>query len=199
MVRIRLRRTGGKGQPTYRIVAADKEKSRDGRFLEILGDYNPRTEPATVRVKEDRIYYWLSVGAQPSDAALQVFNLIGVMDRYERHKEGEDLEILLAESKEAQQERNIDPRTRRDGVAKRVAAPKAKEAVAEKEAKEKVVEEEAKEEVPGEEAVAEEEAEEKVEETPGKEAVAEEEAEEEVEEAPGEEAAAEEEAETKEE
>ncbi len=157
MVRIRLRRTGGKGQPTYRIVAADKEKPRDGRFLEILGDYNPRTEPATVRVKEDRIYYWLSVGAQPSDAALQVFNLIGMMDRYERHKEGEDLETLLAESKEAQQERNIDPRTRRDGGAKRVAAPKAKETVVEKEAEEEAAPEE-KAEV--EEAPPEEEAEE---------------------------------------
>ena len=75
MVRIRLRRAGGKGQPTHRIVAADKESPRDGKFIEILGDYNPRTEPATIRVKEDRIYYWLSVGAQPSDAVLQVFGM----------------------------------------------------------------------------------------------------------------------------
>ena len=114
MVRIRLRRAGSKGQPSYRIVAAEKEKPRDGRFLENLGFYNPRTEPDTVKVKEDRIYHWLSVGAQPSDAVLQVLNLIGFMERYDRYKKGEDLETLLAESKAAQDERNIDPRTRRD-------------------------------------------------------------------------------------
>ncbi|MCK5314915.1 MAG: 30S ribosomal protein S16, partial [Anaerolineales bacterium] len=68
MVRIRLRRVGAKGQPSYRVVAADKESPRDGRFLEILGHYNPRTEPATIHLNEDRIYDWMSKGAQPSDA-----------------------------------------------------------------------------------------------------------------------------------
>ncbi|MEE9599553.1 MAG: 30S ribosomal protein S16, partial [Anaerolineales bacterium] len=99
MVRIRLRRAGGKGQPTHRIVAADKESPRDGRFIEILGDYNPRTEPATIRIKEDRVYHWLSVGAQPSTAVLQVFRVVGLMDRYQRYKDGEDLEALVAEGK----------------------------------------------------------------------------------------------------
>jgi len=66
MVKIRLRRVGLKNQPSYRIVAADKEKPRDGRFLEILGFYNPRTEPSTIEVKEERVYYWLSNGAQLS-------------------------------------------------------------------------------------------------------------------------------------
>ncbi len=73
MVRIRLRRVGMKGQPSYRIVAAEKEKPRDGRFLEILGFYNPRTEPSTVEVKEDLIYKWLKNGAQPSDSVKQIF------------------------------------------------------------------------------------------------------------------------------
>jgi small subunit ribosomal protein S16 len=53
MVRLRLRQVGAKGQPSYRIVAADKESPRDGRFLEILGFYNPRTDPATITIKED--------------------------------------------------------------------------------------------------------------------------------------------------
>ena len=106
MVRIRLRRAGGKGQPTHRLVAANRESPRDGRFIEILGDYNPRTEPATIRVKEDRIYHWLSVGAQPSDSVQQIFRTIGLMERYQRFKDGEDVEILMAEGKQLEIERN---------------------------------------------------------------------------------------------
>ncbi|MBT3338627.1 MAG: 30S ribosomal protein S16 [Anaerolineae bacterium] len=114
MVRIRLRRVGMKGQPSYRIVAAEKEKPRDGRFLEILGFYNPRTEPSTVEVKEDRIYEWLKNGAQPSDSVKQIFNYSGVLERYERFKAGEDIAVLMAESEKMMAERNVDPRTRRD-------------------------------------------------------------------------------------
>ncbi|RME87349.1 MAG: 30S ribosomal protein S16 [Anaerolineae bacterium] len=114
MVRIRLRRVGRKGQPSYRIVAADKEAPRDGKFLEILGFYNPRTEPATIKVKEDRVYDWLSKGAQLSEAAEQIFRTAGVLERYERFKQGEDLEVLLAEAAKAEAERNVSPKTRRD-------------------------------------------------------------------------------------
>ncbi len=99
MVRIRLRRVGAKGQPSYRIVAADKEAPRDGRFLEILGYYNPRTSPATIQIQEDRIYDWLSKGAQPSESMLKVFGSVGLMERYERFKQGEAIEVLLAEAK----------------------------------------------------------------------------------------------------
>jgi small subunit ribosomal protein S16 len=111
MVRIRLRRVGGKGQPSYRIVAADKEAPRDGRFLEILGFYNPRTQPATIQLKEDLIYNWLSKGAQPSESVVQVFNSIGLLERYERYKQGEALEVLLAEYEEAEKARNVNPKT----------------------------------------------------------------------------------------
>jgi small subunit ribosomal protein S16 len=114
MVRIRLRRVGRKKQPSYRIVAADKTAPRDGRFIEILGFYNPRTEPATIIVKEDRIYDWLSKGAQPSESTVQVFNQIGLMERYERYKAGESLETLLAESEKVQAERNVNPKTRQN-------------------------------------------------------------------------------------
>mgnify|MGYP006296246375 FL=1 len=65
MVRIRLRRVGARNQPSYRIVVADKESPRDGRFLEIIGHYNPRTEPSTIVVDEDRLYHWLGNGASP--------------------------------------------------------------------------------------------------------------------------------------
>lgn len=98
MVRIRLRRTGMRGQPSYRIVAADKESPRDGKFLEILGYYNPRTEPATIQVKEDRVYYWLKNGAQLSESVEQIFRTIGLLDRYARYKTGESLDVLLSEA-----------------------------------------------------------------------------------------------------
>ena len=67
MVKIRLRRTGAKKQPSYRVVVADSRSPRDGRFIEIIGHYNPRTEPATINIQEDRALYGLSVGAQMSD------------------------------------------------------------------------------------------------------------------------------------
>ena len=92
MVRLRLRRVGAKGQPSYRIVAADRESPRDGRFLEILGFYNPRTEPATIQLKEDRIYEWMNKGAQPSESVMMLFKKSGLLDRYARFKTGEPLE-----------------------------------------------------------------------------------------------------------
>jgi small subunit ribosomal protein S16 len=98
MVRIRLRRVGAKKQPSYRIVATDKESPRDGRFLEILGFYNPRSEPATLELEEARIYDWMSKGAQPSDSVRQLFQSAGLLDRFERFKKGETVETLLAEA-----------------------------------------------------------------------------------------------------
>ncbi len=126
MVRIRLRRVGAKGQPSYRLIAANKEAPRDGRFLEILGFYNPRTEPATIQLKEDRIFDWMSKGAQPSESAMQVLKAAGLIDRYERYKKGESLEALLEEAKAAEKVRNISDKTRRD-----VAPHKAKKAKSE--------------------------------------------------------------------
>ena len=114
MVRIRFRRVGLKGQPSYRIVAADKESPRDGRFLEILGFYNPRTEPTTLTVKEERVFHWMKNGAKPTESVEQVFKSAGVLDRFERFKKGEDLEALLKEAAEAQAKRNITEKTRRD-------------------------------------------------------------------------------------
>jgi len=113
MVRIRLRRTGSRGQPSYRIVVADKESPRDGRFLEILGDYNPRTEPATMNVKEDRVYDWMSKGAQPSESVAQLFKTAGVLDRFERFKTGETVAVLLEEAEKARAARVTNPKTRR--------------------------------------------------------------------------------------
>lgn len=111
MVRLRLRRVGAKAQPSYRIVAAEKEAPRDGAFKEILGFYNPRSEPATIQLKEDRIYDWLSKGAQPSDSATAVFRAAGLLERFERYKKGEGLEVLLAEAEAAEAARNVTSKT----------------------------------------------------------------------------------------
>ncbi|HHH40634.1 MAG TPA: 30S ribosomal protein S16 [Chloroflexi bacterium] len=97
MVRIRLRRVGAKKQPSYRVVVADSRAARDGRFIEIIGFYNPRTEPETVSIKRERALYWLSVGAQPSEPVLRLLTKVGVMDYFKRLKAGEPLEALLAE------------------------------------------------------------------------------------------------------
>jgi len=67
MLAIRLRRAGSKKRPFFRIVVADSRAARDSSFVEILGHYNPRTKPALVDVKKERVDYWLSKGAQPSD------------------------------------------------------------------------------------------------------------------------------------
>jgi small subunit ribosomal protein S16 len=111
MVRIRLRRTGLKAQSTYRIVVADKEAPRDGKFLEIVGSYNPRTNPSTVIVKEDRVFDWLQKGAQPSESVVKIFNIVGLMDRWARVKAGEGIEAVLAEGKTAADGRVVSPKT----------------------------------------------------------------------------------------
>lgn len=77
MVTLRLARFGAKKRPFYRIVAADSRAKRDGRFIEVIGTYDPRSEPPSVNLKDDRIRYWLSVGAQPSDT---VRRLIGPLE-----------------------------------------------------------------------------------------------------------------------
>jgi len=79
LVKIRLRRVGAKKQPTYRIVATDSRSPRDGRFLEILGNYNPRTDPPAVELSEERVRYWLSQGAQPTEVMARLLKQKGIL------------------------------------------------------------------------------------------------------------------------
>jgi small subunit ribosomal protein S16 len=99
MLRIRLSRTGKKRQPSYRVVVAEKEAKRDGRVVERIGHYNPLTNPAEFKIDEERALYWLSVGAQPSDAVRILLNKQGTFDRLARLHAGESLESLVAEYK----------------------------------------------------------------------------------------------------
>lgn len=115
MVRIRLRRVGAKNQPSYRIVVADSRSPRDGRFIEKIGFYNPRTEPATMVVDEARAMHWLTKGAQPSEAVRRILDRMGTIQRAQRLLKGESLEALLVEAeKDAAARPPVDPRTRRD-------------------------------------------------------------------------------------
>ncbi len=82
MVRIRLRRQGAKKQPTYRVVVADQRSPRDGRFIENIGFYDPRTDPPTIRIKADRALHWLGVGAQPSDPVLRMLKKEGIWQQF---------------------------------------------------------------------------------------------------------------------
>ena len=81
-VRIRLRRMGAKKQPSYRFVAADSRAPRDGRFIEILGWYNPRTDPASVSVKEERVLHWLQRGATPTQTVKELLERAGVWAKW---------------------------------------------------------------------------------------------------------------------
>ena len=79
--RIRLAKTGAKGQPSYRIVVADSRCPRNGRFIEILGNYNPRTEPTTIEVDHDKAREWLNKGALPTESAKSVLIRAGVIEQ----------------------------------------------------------------------------------------------------------------------
>jgi small subunit ribosomal protein S16 len=79
-VRIRLTRVGATKQPTYRVVVADARSARDGRALDTLGHYNPRTEPAEVAIDADKARAWLAKGARPSDTVVRLFRIAGVTE-----------------------------------------------------------------------------------------------------------------------
>ena len=81
-VRIRLRRIGKKKQPQYRLVAAESAGPRDGRFLEVIGHYNPRVNPSAISVNEERALWWLQQGAQPSDTAKSILVKTGVWEKF---------------------------------------------------------------------------------------------------------------------
>ena len=113
MVRIRLRRIGLKKQPSYRVVITDQRNPRNGSFIEIVGTYNPRTRPSTEIIEEERILYWLSVGAQPTEAVEGILRRAGTLDRFARLRAGEAIETLVAEAAAAVAAAEpISPKTR---------------------------------------------------------------------------------------
>ena len=87
-VKLRLRRMGKKKQPFYKIVAADARSPRDGKFLEAVGTYNPMSQPHSITLKEDRVLYWLNVGAQPTDTVRSILRQTGVSLKKELSRRG---------------------------------------------------------------------------------------------------------------
>ncbi len=146
-VRIRLRRIGKKKRPTYRFVAADSRSPRDGRFIEMLGWYNPIDKPARVQIHEEKTYEWLKRGAQPSDTVLALYRQVGLWKKWEMIKKGEDPAALTVADR-------ITERPKRRKGKKAVARAEAAKAEAEKPAA-PPVEEKPKEEAPAEEATEE--------------------------------------------
>ena len=87
MLKIRLRRVGARKQPSYRLVVADSRAPRDGAFVEIIGHYNPRTNPETIVVKEEKALHWLKQGAQPTDTTARLLGKAGILEKFKLVKE----------------------------------------------------------------------------------------------------------------
>ena len=149
-VHLRLRRMGAKKRPFYRIVAADSRRSRDGRFLEIVGTYDPIKKPAEVNIFEDKLTGWLDRGAIPSDTVHTLLSQIGFNEKYNLNRLGKDAAGVELKS-------TISERPKRTRKVKKAAIAAEEAAKANAEAKSKPAEESA--EAPAEEAPAEEKAE----------------------------------------
>ena len=87
MLKIRLRRMGARGQPSYRMVIVDSRAPRDGAFVDIIGQYNPLTDPETVVIDEEKAKHWLSKGAQPTETAARLLAKAGLIEKSELVKE----------------------------------------------------------------------------------------------------------------
>ena len=81
MVKIRLRRMGRKHRPFYRVVIADSRSPRDGAFIEVIGHYDPLTDPATVDINEEKALKWLNYGAQPTDTVRSLLRKLGIIEK----------------------------------------------------------------------------------------------------------------------
>ena len=128
---------GKKKQPVYKIVAADSRTKRDGRFLDAVGLYNPRTAPMTIDLKEDRIFYWLGKGAQPTDTVRSLFRRTGLWMKWGLKKKKKDEATIAAEFEKWQMgqavklQKEHERKVRRKAAKKKASEPAAPAAPAE--------------------------------------------------------------------
>ena len=125
---------GAKKRAFYRIVAADSRRARNGRFLELLGTYNPITKPAVINVNEDKLTNWLNEGAQPSHTVGSLLTQIGFIEKYEKAKKGQDVSDMPL--KQHITERKKKTRKMKKAILAQVEAEKAEAEAKAKEAKE---------------------------------------------------------------
>ena len=128
-VKLRLMRMGKKKHPTYRVVAADSRSPRDGRFIELIGRYDPHPHPSVVEIDNERALHWLEVGAQPTDAVRKLLEISGAWGQF-RVKRG-DVHVVG----------EVAPPEERERKSKKARAREAEEAAAAAEAAEAVVDE----------------------------------------------------------
>lgn len=137
-VKLRLRRMGKKRQPIYKLVAADVRSPRDGRFIESIGLYNPKTEPTTIEINEERALYWLGVGAQPTTTVKNLLSAEGILYKRELMKKGLNEDEIAKKIEEWQAEREASK------LSAKAKAEKAKAEAEKAKAKVKADEEKAK-------------------------------------------------------
>ncbi|MGX4593854.1 30S ribosomal protein S16 [Leuconostoc sp. JNUCC 76] len=109
-VKIRLKRMGAKKRPFYRVVIADSRSPRDGRFIETVGTYNPISQPAEIKLDEEKILSWLGNGAQPSDTVRNLLSNAGILAKYNDSKSGKK-PAKKATTKEASAKKPTDKNT----------------------------------------------------------------------------------------
>lgn len=125
-VHIRLRRMGKKKQPFYRIVAIDSRVARDGKYLDNIGTYNPRLEPAAVQLDSERVVYWLSKGAKPSDTVRSLLRRQGLLMRLHLQKLGMD-EAQISEAMKQWEAQQTERQKRQEALREqKKRQPKAK-------------------------------------------------------------------------
>jgi small subunit ribosomal protein S16 len=127
-VKLRLRRMGKKRQPVYKLVAADSRSPRDGKFIEAIGLYNPKTDPATVDIKETRALYWLGVGAQPTLTVRNLLSAQGIILKKELTEKGlkeeevvakvEEFKVMKAANLAAKMKKKADKKKSKKALAK---------------------------------------------------------------------------------
>lgn len=127
-VRIRLRRMGARKRPFYRFVAADSKSPRDGRFIEVLGYYNPIEKPAKVVVHQEKVFKWLNNGAQMSDTVESLFRQISILTKWEKIKAGESGDDITIKD-------TIRERTKKTKKSQKATATEETETATEEESK----------------------------------------------------------------
>lgn len=123
-VTLRLTRVGGKKKPFYRVIATDSRMPRDGRFIEIIGHYNPRTEPSTVVVDAEKARLWLSRGAKPTSAVEKILSVAGIIEIEKKTKKpGRRTVAARLAAKEAAEKKQSEEKTAGPEVAKTETVP----------------------------------------------------------------------------